>query len=385
MKLAFAIALRFLKSGKLQTTIIILGIAVGISVQVFIGSLISGLQKSLIEKTIGNSSQITISEKDNGYLDNYEQVIDTLQGKDIQIKAYLPTINQNGTIYKDLENKPIIVRSFDLNNVDDIYDLSSKVTEGEMPKNDGEILLGNNYKDLGISIGDDVVVAIPLKGNQELKVSGFFDFKVKTINDSWGVTSLVTGQNILGDNYVTQIETQINSGYEFSAREIAAEIENTSLSQSIVVTNWMDNNEELLSGLQGQSISSLMIQIFVVVSVVIGISSVLAIIVMQKSRQIGILKAMGIKDFDASLIFLFEGLILGVLGAIGGIVLGLGLSYSFALFALTSDGSPVVPLYIDVNFILISAAITIVASIIASLLPARKSSKLSVIEVIRNG
>jgi lipoprotein-releasing system permease protein len=55
------------------------------------------------------------------------------------------------------------------------------------------------------------------------------------------------------------------------------------------------------------------------------------------------------------------------------------------MFALTSDGSPVVPLYIDVNFILISAAITIVASIIASLLPARKSSKLSVIEVIRNG
>ena len=52
------------------------------------------------------------------------------------------------------------MRSFDLNNVDDIYDLSSKVTEGEMPKNDGEILLGNNYKDLGISIGDDVVVAI---------------------------------------------------------------------------------------------------------------------------------------------------------------------------------------------------------------------------------
>src|SRR5574344_1609261 len=99
MKLAFAIALRFLKSGKLQTIIIILGIAVGISVQVFIGSLISGLQKSLIEKTIGNSSQITISEKDNGYLDNYEQIIDTLQGKDIQIKAYLPTINQNGTIY----------------------------------------------------------------------------------------------------------------------------------------------------------------------------------------------------------------------------------------------------------------------------------------------
>ncbi|MGD9886487.1 MAG: hypothetical protein AB7T03_00825 [Bacilli bacterium] len=61
MKLAFNIAVRFLKSGCLQTLFIILGIAVGVSVQVFIGSLISGLQKSLVDKTIGNSSQITIS------------------------------------------------------------------------------------------------------------------------------------------------------------------------------------------------------------------------------------------------------------------------------------------------------------------------------------
>ena len=61
MKLAFNIAVRFLKSGRLQTLFIILKIAVGVSVQVFIGSLISGLQKSLVDKTIGNSSQITIS------------------------------------------------------------------------------------------------------------------------------------------------------------------------------------------------------------------------------------------------------------------------------------------------------------------------------------
>ncbi|MBE0700710.1 MAG: FtsX-like permease family protein, partial [Acholeplasmataceae bacterium] len=132
------------------------------------------------------------------------------------------------------------------------------------------------------------------------------------------------------------------------------------------------------------SISSLMIQIFVIISVVLGISSVLAITVMQKSRQIGILKAMGIQDKDASLVFLFEGFFLGIFGAVGGVLLGLGLAYSFTTFALKPDGNPVVPLFIDPSFIALSAVIALVASMLAAMIPAIKSSKLTVIEVIRN-
>jgi lipoprotein-releasing system permease protein len=146
----------------------------------------------------------------------------------------------------------------------------------------------------------------------------------------------------------------------------------------------MVENESLLSGLQGQSISSLMIQVFVIISVVLGISSTLAITVMQKSRQIGIMKAMGIKDRDASFVFLSEGFILGIFGAVGGVLLGLGLSYAFTTFALNSDGTPVVPLFIDPGFITLSGGIALIASILASLTPAIKSSKLTVIEVIRN-
>jgi lipoprotein-releasing system permease protein len=96
------------------------------------------------------------------------------------------------------------------------------------------------------------------------------------------------------------------------------------------------------------------------------------------------LKAMGIQNLDASLIFLFEGLILGVLGALFGVILGLGLATAFTTFALNADGSPVVPLFIDPTFIAVSALIAVLASLGASLIPARKSSKLSVIEVIRN-
>jgi lipoprotein-releasing system permease protein len=127
-----------------------------------------------------------------------------------------------------------------------------------------------------------------------------------------------------------------------------------------------------------------MIQVFVMISVILGIASVLAITVMQKSRQIGILKAMGIKNASSSLIFLFEGLILGIFGALAGIGLGLGLAYSFTVFAVRPDGTPVIALFIDPSFIALSGAIAVAACMLASLIPARRSSTLNPIDIIRN-
>ena len=119
-------------------------------------------------------------------------------------------------------------------------------------------------------------------------------------------------------------------------------------------------------------------------SVILGIASILAITVMQKSRQIGIMKAMGIKNNTSSLIFLFEGLILGVFGAVAGILFGLGLATAFTTFALNPDGTPVVALFIDYGFIALSGVIAVLACLAASLIPARKSSKLNPIDIIRN-
>ena len=122
-----------------------------------------------------------------------------------------------------------------------------------------------------------------------------------------------------------------------------------------------------------------MIQVFVVASVVIAIASVLAISVMQKSRQLGILKAMGITNLNASLIFLFQGLILGAVGGTLGVLLGLGL---FQLFMLSP--STITP-YINWGFVIGSGLVAIVCAGLASLIPARRSARLDPIEVIRNG
>jgi lipoprotein-releasing system permease protein len=184
------------------------------------------------------------------------------------------------------------------------------------------------------------------------------------------------------DYIISSIEMQLSD--PFLAENLALELENR-LGSTYTTSNWMVEQASLLSGLQGQSISSLMIQVFVIVAVVLGIASTLAITVIQKSKQIGILKAMGLRDKDASLVFLFEGTILGVFGAIVGVLLGVGLSVAFVNFAIdATTGDPVVPLFISPSFIALSAFIALFASILSALFPALRSSKMTVIEVIRN-
>ncbi len=204
-----------------------------------------------------------------------------------------------------------------------------------------------------------------------------------SLNKSWVITTLNSARDIFDrENKLSSIETQVKD--VFSADIIAEELELVLEKEDLKSLNWKKQNEELLSGLAGQSASSYMIQVFVLLAVLLGISSVLAISVVQKSKQIGILKAMGIKDKTASLIFLFQGLILGVIGSILGTILGISLTYIFSNFVKNPDGTPLVPFYLDYTFITVSVLVAIISATIAALIPARKSSKLNPIEVIKN-
>jgi len=257
-----------------------------------------------------------------------------------------------------------------------------------LPDADNEVLLGAIAReDFDLSLGDTITLITPDRRTVECKISGFFDYKVSQINKSWCVTTLKTAQSVFeAADVVSSIEFQVNDDSIFDADVIAGIMSDAVTSDSeLSFTNWKEQNGQLLSGLQGQSISSLMIQVFVMISVSLGIASVLAITVMQKSRQVGILKAMGIQNTSSSFIFLFEGLILGIFGAVAGVLLGLGLTFAFTQFAVKPDGTPVVALLIDPQFIVISGAIAVGACILASLIPARKSSALNPIDIIRNG
>ena len=385
MKLAFQIATRFLKSSKGQTILIALGIAIGVSVQIFIGSLIQGLQKSLVDTTIGNQPQITLtSNNEEKLISDYEEIVDRIASNEEEVINLSVAADGPALITKDEETYSILLRGFNIEEADKIFNINESLVDGALPEKEGEVLIGVGLRDeAGISIGDEIELLANFGDTATVTVTGFFNLGVASLNKSWTITNLETAQSIFSyDDQVTSINMQLKD--VFHADTVADSINERETSETLVVDNWKAQNEDLLSGLNGQSVSSIMIQVFVMISVLLGIASILAITVVQKSKQIGILKAMGIKDKDSSLIFLFQGLLLGVLGAILGVALGLLLAFTFTKFALNPDGTPVVPLFIDPIFITFSAVIAVAASVIAALIPARTSSKLSPIEVIRN-
>ncbi|TCT16051.1 lipoprotein-releasing system permease protein [Natranaerovirga pectinivora] len=386
MRLAFRIALRFLTSNKGQTILIALGIGIGISVQIFIGSLIQGLQISLVDATIGQASHITIqsSVKNEPIVDYIDIENKTMQGYE-GITAISPTLTRGAFLLFDNEFEQVLFRGFEMNKANTIYRFDKALVEGRFPKAN-EVMLGELLaKENKINVFDTIEILTPDGLLTEVVVSGLFDLKVAAINNSWVVGELDLAREIFEyeDDAVSALEMQIKE--PFNATEATEKISQAINNKSIALSNWKEANEQLLSGLNGQSTSSLMIQVFVVISVVLGIASVLAITVLQKSKQIGILKAMGINDKNASLVFIFQGLMLGMVGGIVGILLGLVLLWSFSTFALNADGTPVVPIFINIRFIGLSGFIAISASTVASVLPALKSKKLSPIEVIRNG
>jgi len=389
MRLSLQIANRFLRFSKGQTIMIALGIAVGVSVQVFIGLLIQGLQDGLVDTTIGNASHITISTDDSNGIEDYNQIINDIKSADLGITAITPSITGSGFLRENDNSEPIMIKGYDLEAANGIYEFTDRLTAGNVPRNKNQVMIGIDLAEkLGLVVGDTTSIFLADETLQEVTVVGIFDFNVSMINTGWVVTGIDTAGDLFGyQNSVGKIEMQVGKVFEADviAEEVNQLVSGVVGGDNYIVDNWKDQNAELLSGLNGQSISSLMIQIFVLVAVVLGIASVLAITVIQKSKQIGILKAMGITDRKASTIFLLQGFILGVLGAVLGILFGLGLSYAFATFALNPDGSPVIPLTIDYKFILASGMIAIISAMIASVIPARSSSRLTTIEVIKNG
>jgi len=385
MRLAFSIAYRFLKSNKGQTALILIGIIIGVSVQIFIGSLIDGLQISLVDKTIGNASQITIvpAGKDKYFVED-KSMLDTLENNN-KLTAVSKVYDNSAFIKIDEDTYPILLRGVEFEDANMIYEFNEKLIEGDISLSQNEALIGSTLAtDNGLKTGDNIEILTPEGVNETLKISGIFDLKVSNLNKTWIVMPIDGARAIFGnDNQLTSIEMQVND--VFKADTIAEEIKSNLNNSSVDVVNWKEQNEELLSGLSGQSASSIMIQVFVLLAVLLGISSVLAISVVQKSKQLGILKAMGIKDKQASFIFLFQGLILGSIGALIGSAFGVFLTYIFSVFVKGPDGISLVPFYLDYKFVGMSALIAVVASTIAALIPARNTSKLNPIEVIKNG
>ena len=379
MSFELKLALRFLKNGKIQTTLTICGIAIGVAVQIFLGALITSLQDNLIENTIGNSSHITIRDPDDTkYLGNWTLIVDQLSREQDNIKAISPTIQGTALIRGTDKNISIQIKGIQQEPADIIYGISDRLIEGDPVVEGNSILVGTGLaEELDTVVGDTLKFLMPSGETVPFVIGGIFDLQNESVNETLVFIELKRAQKLFrSGNGISAIEIQIQD--PFNSDLIARQWRNEFW--DVRIDQWQEQNKQLLSALSSQSSSSYTIQFFVILAVTLGIASVLAVSAVQKTKEIGILKAMGTTSRSASIIFVLQGLILGIIGAAAGGVLGILLLYGFNSFAAATF-----TIVVRWESILIITGISVAAATLASVIPARRSANLNPMEAIKNG
>ena len=378
--LSLRIAWRFLGSSRVQSTLIVCGIAVGIATQIFVGSLITSLQISLLNTTIGSAAQISIQAIKQSDPVRFTPEMQRLVNNDPRIKpgTVAPIRNVAALFSNGSDSATLGLIGGDLASLDGIYKLKANTVAGVASIGPSEIMVGKDFADqFNVKPGDTVSLKFPNNQTGSFTVTGIFDSGSSQFNLRQAFVSGAVPQNVLGwsnDQY-TLISAQLKQPYD----SITLAHQWSQQLPGVSVVEWQSQNKSLLAGLVSQSVSGYMIQGFVLIAVALGIASTLAIAAVQKTRQIGILKAMGLADRPSGLIFLWQALILGSAGSLGGVLVSFGLLGLFKLAPVQFTIS------MQPGFVIISACIGITVAVLSSIIPIRQTSHLDPIEVIQGG
>lgn len=405
MRFAWNLAWRYFRAGGIQTVLTLSGVAVGVTVYIFVSSLIDGLQVSLIDRVIGNISQVTIEPLDqdpqpmreNGAkvlsqvlksglreqkLSDWQLVLEAVDS-DPSIEAASPLVTVSGFAIKGQQTKAITFRGVDPSRYVRILDLKGRMKEGALDVSGQRCVIGIELaEDLGVGIGSPIRTRSAKDVEMVYTVAGIFDAGVSEVNARSFYVSIPNAQragSLIG--YISAIETKI--GKVFDANIVADRL---AAKTGLKVTSWMRQNKEFLTGLQGQSGSSNMIKTFVMVAVGFGIASVLAVTVIQRSREIGILKSMGARTGQVISTFVLLGLMVGLIGSAAGVLIGSGLSLSVG--GTPDDyrlGKAIFPILITPSLIAQAVLTSVVMGVLAAIAPARRAAKVDPVEVIRYG
>jgi lipoprotein-releasing system permease protein len=409
MPFELLVALRYLREGKGQTWLILTGVGVGVGVIIFLSALIGGLQESLVARTLGTQAHVVVRPREemprvlpsSGGAVRETQVerpaqrvrsivqwqraradIARLDG----VVATAATISGAAMAVRGDGASSVMVRGIEPESYRLIVPLDSFLVDGRIDLTGFRAVIGTKLaRDLGLSVGDRFRLRVGTEtadgASGVYTVSGLFDFGNEDLNERWVFVSLRATQSMFGlEGGVSTIE--VKGAQIYDAEPLAQAIAGRT---GLEANSWMRTNAQLLTGLRSQNASSVMIQTFVILAVALGIASVLAVSVVQKSREIGILRATGTTTRQVMRIFLIQGAILGSLGSAVGIAIGVGLGLMFSRMALNPDGSPTFPVTLDAVLYLRSAALALGVGVAAAVLPARRAARTDPAEIIRYG
>jgi lipoprotein-releasing system permease protein len=399
------VALRYLRDARGQTVLILAAVAIGVSVLVFLSALIGGLQASLIDKTLGSQAHVTLRmprEEATALveptpttaiarlrearpqrlrsIDQWPTLVAQLEAT-AGVIAVSPNVTGAGFAIRADGKSPIVIRGVDPERFRAIIDVPAALVAGRFEVDGDDVTIGAKLAaELGVAVGDKLRLRSSEGVEAVVAVRGIFQLGNEAVDATWVVTSLRQAQTLFGlPAGVTTVELKV--GDVFAAERIATRLrERTGLRAD----SWMTINADLLSGLTAQSSSKTMIQFFVIVAVALGIASVLIVSVVQKSREIGILRAVGTPPRRILLVFLIQGGVLGAAGSLVGSALGAAFAKLFESLATDPTGAPRFPVQLDLELYAMSSAIAIGVGLLAAALPARRAARLDPATAIRN-
>ena len=149
------------------------------------------------------------------------------------------------------------------------------------------------------------------------------------------------------------------------------------------IESWQESNVQLVTALNAQSVSTMLIRVVVVIVVVLGIASVMVVSVVQKSREIGILRAMGATRGQVMRLFLLQGAIVGAAGSVLGLLLARAMIFLFTQFARGSDGQPLFVIHLPLALAAQLALLALACGVLAAIAPARRAAAMDPAQAIR--
>ncbi|MFO0663935.1 MAG: ABC transporter permease [Polyangiaceae bacterium] len=406
MPFEWFVALRYLREGRAQTTLVMAAVSVGVSVIVFLSALITSLQESLIDKTLGAQAHVTLRVPDEvprplvdahddvviaratqkapqrlRSIDQWPQRIREVEGAN-QVVAVSPSVIGAGFAERGSAKKPVVVRGALPEQLRGIVDLKQRLVQGRYDLSGSNVLVGTTLaKDLGVTVGEKVRIVSSEGIDDIVTIAGTFEIGNKGADGSWVVTSLREAQSLFAlPGGATVIELKVRDVFE--AEHVAEDLRTQT---PLAAESWMTLSAELLSGLSAQSSSKSMIQFFVVLAVALGIASVLIVSVVQKSREIGILRAVGTPSRRVLVVFLLQGGLLGMAGSVVGSLMGAGFALGFAAAVLDERGQPRFPIHLTPGLFVWSTLLATGVGLLAAVIPARRAATMDPARAIRNG
>lgn len=397
------VAWRFLREGRMQTLLIIVGVAAGVAVVAYISALIEGLQANTLAKTLGAQAHISLRAPEDMVapaarleagtamlsdtqpraqrlrsVANWQALLPVLQATP-GVAAVSPMVSGSGLALRGEAALAIALMGVELERYDRIVNLRSKVVAGRASLQPGEAIIGRELAaDLGLRVGDRLTLRTGLVSDAA-RVTALVDLGVKDLNRRTVIVPLRAAQNLQGlPGGATHLDLTVTDVW--AAQALADSLRRQ---HPLRVESWQESNAQLVSALNAQSVSTTIIRAVVLVVVVLGIASVLVVSVVQKGREIGILRAMGATRGQMQRVFLLQGAVVGALGSLLGIALAVALVWAFTTFVRGSDGLPLFAITVPVPTALRVALIATLCGVLAAVAPARRAAAMDPAQAIR--